>query len=215
MKLIHFKNHYADIACMDDFDPKSHRYKRAFTSLYEDLLRANVFRDGSPEATRWKRAEICLTTALILLIAAGALAEKMGISKGIDHPAFIAPAALLVAAIITEGLRFRLYAQRQTALALERLNARRKALSEEDEDVILSALYTCPAYLRRRPVTSDAPCGCIHCGTLFPARDAAATGKLICPRCGASEESLVYSDDEMALTHASISLLARLFLEED
>lgn len=215
MKLIHFKDDYADIAHMDDFDPKSPRYKRAFHSLYEGMLRANAFNDGSPEARRWKRTEICLTGALILLLAAGALAQRMGILKDLAHPAFIIPAALLIAAILAEGLRFRLYAQRQIALALERLNARRKALSEEEENAILDALYTCPAYLRKRPVTSDAPCGCIRCGALFPARDAAGSGRLICPRCDASREYLVYSDDEVTLTHASIALLVKLFREED
>lgn len=212
MKLIDLRRDYADVADMAGLDPKSLRYKGALNRLYETLLHSGAFDDGSCEAKQWKKARTFLTAASILLIAAGALAETANLPKNIVHPVCLIPVALMGAALIAENTRFLLYAQRQLLDALRRLTVRHQALSEKEKDAVLSALCAHPAYPRKRP---GAVCGCIRCEALFPARDAAALCKPVCPRCGAEEKYLVYLDEGANAAQKTLALLKNLFDEEN
>ena len=153
------------------------------------------------------------------MLVIAVLVQQAGKLSDAVESAFMVVLALGMVAVIALSMRTRLRVQREITRCLDILLPRIRALPEAEADSALSLLNTEPAYLRKLPMKSEAPCGYIRCQARFPALsipwiDSHRTvGQ--CPQCSAPMEYLVFSDDDIEVMPDNLALLHTLFDEEN
>lgn len=208
MKLIDFRGYFAEILLLSEAKPNGLRYKSTVNHIY----------DVASRNKSTKPIEILAGICVVLLVIA-VLAQQAGKLPDAVETAFMVALALCMVAAIALSTRKDLSVQREITQYLDILLPRIRALPEAEADSALNLLYTEPAYLRKLPTESEAPCGCIRCQALFPARSIPwidsyrAVGQ--CPQCGAPKEYLVFSDDDVEVVAENLALLHTLFDEEN